>query len=157
MLGIDLEQGVESRCVSISMAEEGFTALAKQMSRWIEHVMGTDYAHYHNSMWRPAVNLYEDAEAFYLVADVAGVDAKTIDLQVQKQMLVLRGERLSPRPPAEKGRCKGVKTTPMRLHMMEINHGPFHRVLELPQEVDSKGIQACYRNGFLWVTMPKQA
>jgi HSP20 family protein len=157
MLEADLATGLESMPVPISMGQEGFTTLAKQMGRWIEHVLGTDYSQYHASVWRPAVNLYEDREAFYLVVDVAGVDPKSIDLQVQKQMLVFRGERDSPRPPAEKCRCKGVKNTPMRLHMMEINHGPFHRVLGLPQEVDSSAIQACYRNGFLWVTMPKQA
>ena len=96
MLEAELSRDAESRALPITMAEEGFTGLAKQMSRWIEHVLGTDYVQYPGNAWRPAVNLYEDPEAFYLVADVAGVDAKSIDLHVQKRMLVLRGERSSP-------------------------------------------------------------
>jgi HSP20 family molecular chaperone IbpA len=41
------------------------------------------------------------------------------------------------------------------MHMMEIDHGPFHRALEMPERVVSDQIKACYRNGFLWVKMPK--
>ncbi|MHC4717992.1 MAG: Hsp20/alpha crystallin family protein, partial [Planctomycetota bacterium] len=68
--------------------------------------------------------------------------------------LILRGERPSPRPP-ERSDCCLDDPERSRMHMMEIDHGPFHRALEMPERVVSDQIKACYRNGFLWVKMPK--
>ena len=43
----------------------------------------------------------------------------------------------------------------MRVHLMEIDHGPFTREVELPPDADSAGITATYRNGMLWIEIPK--
>jgi HSP20 family molecular chaperone IbpA len=38
---------------------------------------------------------------------------------------------------------------------MEIDHGSFLRVVELPQRVRQDKITAHYRNGMLWIEIPK--
>ena len=38
---------------------------------------------------------------------------------------------------------------------MEIDHGTFSREVELPQDVDREQITATYRNGMLWIEIPK--
>jgi HSP20 family protein len=43
----------------------------------------------------------------------------------------------------------------MRVHLMEIDHGPFTREVELPPDADRAGITATYRNGMLWIEIPK--
>jgi HSP20 family molecular chaperone IbpA len=43
----------------------------------------------------------------------------------------------------------------MRVHLMEIDHGPFTREVELPPDADKAGISASYRNGMLWIEIPK--
>ena len=43
----------------------------------------------------------------------------------------------------------------MRVHLMEIDHGPFTREVELPPDADKAGITATYRNGMLWIEIPK--
>ena len=43
----------------------------------------------------------------------------------------------------------------MRWHQMEIAHGRFERVLALPQEVDAERITATYKDGFLYITIPR--
>ena len=138
--------------VAIRLAEENPSSLAEQMSRWLDRVLGPEYHRYSpGDSWRPSVNLYEDDGSFYVVADLAGVRAESIDLRIDTGQLLLRGQRTSPRPEAA-----GAEK-PLRAHLMEIDHGPFHRSLDLPASADADRIEACYRNGFLWVKVPKLA
>ncbi len=44
----------------------------------------------------------------------------------------------------------------LRVHVMEIDHGAFYREVELPDQVDQTKIVAHYRNGMLWVELPKR-
>ena len=138
--------------VELELAEkEEFSSLADQMGRWLDNVLGPDYHRYRpGDTWKPAINLYEDPSAYYVVVDLAGVRGETLDLRVENGRLVLRGERPSPRPE----RAEGV-SGPLRVHLMEIDHGPFQRTLELPQTIEADAIEARYRNGLLWVKMPK--
>ena len=143
--------------VPLITADQGFSSLARHMSRWIEQVLGSDYAKYHaRQAWSPAIDLYEDEASFYLVVDLAGVDPKTVDLHVDqaKDKLLLAGEREAPRPPG-KAECPPPGRS-LRLQLMEINHGPFLRTLDLPESVQKEQICACYKQGFLWVKMPKK-
>ena len=96
--------------------------------------------------WQPPINLYETAEAYYLCLDLAGVDGKLIDLKVDGRTLRVSGHRPAPAP-------EGVTQT--RIHVMEIDHGPFYRAIQIPLEVDTDRIEARQRNGLMWVTMPK--
>jgi HSP20 family molecular chaperone IbpA len=45
----------------------------------------------------------------------------------------------------------------VRIHLMEIDHGGFCREVELPEDVDKDRIAANYRNGMLWIELPKTA
>jgi len=139
--------------VALRLAEGDLPSLAEQMSRWLDRVLGPEYQRYRTrDTWQPSINLYEDPLAFYVVADLAGIKAESIDLRVEKGKLLLRGERGSPRPqPA------GNPPGRLRMHLMEIDHGPFLRALQLPEDIDDGRIEACYRNGFLWVKMPKSS
>jgi HSP20 family protein len=118
-----------------------------RMSRWVDQIIGLSYRHCRAETWQPAVNLYEDNVNYYAVVDLAGVQAETIDLRTAEGLLVLSGQRAVPRP-ADAG--------PLRLRLMEIDHGDFARSLELPDDVDVDGIEAAYRGGFLWIRLPKR-
>jgi HSP20 family protein len=54
-------------------------------------------------------------------------------------------------PPAEQSSEPGK----IRVHLMEIDHGSFCREVELPLNVDRDRITANYRNGMLWIEIPK--
>ncbi|MEM6313131.1 MAG: Hsp20/alpha crystallin family protein [Planctomycetota bacterium] len=118
--------------------------------------------------WTPDVNLYETESAYLVCVDLAGVDKDSIDLTVVHQRLTLRGVRDVPRYPAEempgadaehdvsppdRGRPDGQR---MRVHLMEIDYGSFCREVELPADVDRDRINANYRNGMLWIGLPKR-
>ena len=133
----------------LGLAEKDrFTSLGKQMGRWMDQVLGQSFQHYcHSDSWRPAINLCEHEKYFCVIVDLAGVKAQEVDLRAEEGMLVLSGERQMPSEPESKGE--------VRIHLMEIDHGRFHRAVELPPNVDIDAIKAFYRNGYLWIRIPK--
>lgn len=94
--------------------------------------------------WNPSVDLFETAEAFVLEADLPGVNAKDVKLEVQNSDLVLQGWRT-----IEKCLSDG------HFHTMERSSGHFVRHIKLPEHVDKGSIQAEFHDGVLHVILPK--
>ena len=127
-----------------------FISVARQMTNWVDQVLGPNYHRFGVSeAWVPCVNVYEDQSHYCVVADLAGVDIQQIGLRIESGQLILSGMRESPCAPESEG--------PKRVHLMEIDHGPFVRRIDLPDDVDEEGIEANYRSGFLWVKLPKRS
>lgn len=97
--------------------------------------------------WEPSLNLCECPDAYYVCIDLAGMRREDIDVQVQSGRLGVRGTRPTPRPDTE--------AEHLHMHHMEIEHGPFCREIELPANVDAQGISARYKDGVLWIRLPK--
>jgi len=95
--------------------------------------------------WRPAVDIQETAERILLRADLPGVELGRIEIKIQNDTLVLRGNRpLEPGSPAESH------------HRIERPSGSFFRKFTLPHTVEQEAIQAKLRNGVLEVSLPKK-
>ena len=134
--------------------EPPFGHVKHQMSKLMDQMHKGFYAFSPSETWTPDVNLYENEESYIVCVDLAGVVKEEIDLQINNQSLTLRGNRQVPCQPhdeaAEPGRRK------YRVHLMEIDHGHFVREVELPRDVQSDRISATYRNGLLWIELPKK-
>ncbi|HXQ21462.1 MAG TPA: Hsp20/alpha crystallin family protein [Candidatus Acidoferrales bacterium] len=80
-------------------------------------------------------------------ADLPGIDPKKVELAVEANRLMIRGER------EVKEEHKGKDY----LHR-EVAYGRFERALDLPAGVDTESIKAIYHDGVLEVTMkaPKE-
>lgn len=125
-----------------------FTSMGREMGKWMDQVLGSSFQHYgHTDSWRPSINLCEHDTYYCVVVDLAGVKASEIDLRAEEGVLILAGDRAMPSEPQSPGE--------VRLHLMEIDHGPFHREIQLPEGVDVEAIEALYRNGYLWIRIPK--
>ena len=94
--------------------------------------------------WQPATNLYETKDRYVVCVDLAGVNRKEIDVEVQQDVLVIQGQRESPRPQSRS-----------KVHLMEIDHGNFRRTITIPSSVQMTNIKARYVDGYLWVELPK--
>lgn len=128
--------------------EDKLTSVARQMSKWMDHVLKGNYHKYSpDESWSPAINLYEDESQYWVVVDLAGVKAEHIDLRVSDGVLIFSGERSAPSMKDPSGQ--------LEMHLMEIDHGRFCRTLELPSAVDVDSVSAEYRNGYLWIRLPK--
>lgn len=96
--------------------------------------------------WVPPVDIREEQNQFVLHADLPGVDAKNIDVTLEKGVLTIRGRReLESRD--EKSGYRRVERVA----------GEFFRRFSLPDTADSQAVKARFTNGVLEVVIPKQA
>ena len=137
-----------------SAAEPNFGNMARQMGKTMDQFHTGFFGFRPNETWTPSVNLYEDETGYILCVDLAGVDKNKIDVVVAENQLRLRGQRPVPLPPqhADQQQQPGR----LRVHLMEIDNGGFSREVELPQDVNQDAVQATYRNGMLWIVLPKK-
>jgi HSP20 family protein len=97
--------------------------------------------------WRPAVNAYRCARAFVVFVEAAGVPPSSLRVEARPTRLVVRGLRPQPEP-------DGGPAELAQLLALEIDHGAFERVLELPQEIDPAAVASEYRDGLLRILLP---
>ena len=105
------------------------------------------FSRFASHTWQPAINAYRCEKCIRVCVDLAGVDRSQIDLTVEPQRIVVRGERDVPEPTHAEGGA-------MQLLAMEIDYGPFERELHLPEVVDIERVHAEQRNGLLWISLP---
>ena len=92
----------------------------------------------------PAVDVFYvgDPPRAVVRADLAGVDPKAVSLEVRGRELVLSGARA---PQSGEDRV---------YQQLEIEHGPFRRVVALGADVDPEAAEARYEDGILTVELP---
>lgn len=132
-----------------------FGQLAREMSRMLEKMSKNSFGFVPNDVWQPPVNLYETDEAYLVCVDLAGVDKDSVDLHLVENRLALRGRREVP-PCPENLRLENEVPCRAKIHLMEIDHGNFARDVELPSDIQQADIHASYRNGMLWIEVPKR-
>ena len=98
-------------------------------------------------VWRPAINAYRCGDRFIICVDLAGVEKDGMQVLAETRRLIIRGKRRPPEPDCD-------QPQPVQVLAMEIDYGPFERVLELPDEVDTEGVNAEHSEGLLWVYLP---
>jgi HSP20 family protein len=132
--------------------EQQFSNVVRQMGKMMDQMQKGYFNFFPAETWTPAVNLYENDIGYIVCVDLSGVDKEKIDLVVAEGQLKLRGQRAVPTTPeGGEGRAKG-----MRVHLMEIDYGPFCREVALPADVDQEKIRATYLNGMLFVELPRK-
>lgn len=134
--------------------DQPFSNIARQMNKALESMHKGYYNFCPSETWTPNVNLYENDTAYLVCVDLAGVDKEKIDVIVENQQLRIRGSRAVPQTPDESGEMKSPQR--IKVHLLEIDHGSFCREVELPQDVAQEHIVASYRNGLLWIELPKK-
>jgi HSP20 family protein len=97
------------------------------------------------SQWMPLVDIREEGDKFVLYADIPGVDPQDIEVQMDKGMLTIKGERSAE-----------ATSETERYSRVERLHGSFHRRFALPDSADPEGITASGSNGVLRIVIPKR-
>ena len=134
-----------------------FSNLGRRVNKVTDQLMQKGYFNFCPSeTWTPSVNLYENDAAYLVCVDLAGVDKEKIDVEVLDNQLTLKGTREVPMSDATLAEAaQAGHPRRLRVHLMEIDHGSFSREVELPHGVNRHEITATYRNGMLWVEIPK--
>ena len=119
--------------------------LLNEFNRFFERANGSDASSGATSDWMPAVDIEEHADKFVLLADVPGVDPKSIEITLEQGLLTLAGSR------ERKVEQEGVEA-----RRTERASGRFFRRFTLPDTVDGEGVTAKGDNGVLAIVIPKR-
>ena len=124
-----------------------FERMRREMDELFGDVFDRGLAPRRRSGFSPAVDVYYvgNPPRAIVRADLAGIDPAEITLEIRGRELVLGGRR-APQEGQE------------RLYQqLEIEHGPFRRVVALGAEVDADAAKASYEDGMLMVELPIKA
>jgi HSP20 family protein len=94
-----------------------------------------------------AVDVHEDADHFYVEAELPGFTDKDIDITLEDGVLTIRGERKMEEKTGGQGK--------QPLHI-ERRWSRFERSFALPTMVNENSVSAALNNGLLTVTLDKR-
>jgi len=94
-------------------------------------------------VYNPDVDIIERKDHIAVVADMAGVDEKSLEITLEKNVLSIYGKVDAEIP--EK----------MRLAYAEYGVGDYQRVFTISGEIDRDKIEATVKNGVLKLILPK--
>ncbi|MBF0327522.1 MAG: Hsp20/alpha crystallin family protein [Nitrospirae bacterium] len=95
-------------------------------------------------VYSPQVDIIEKKSEIVVVADMPGVDEKSVDITLEKNVLTIYGAVEAEMPENQ------------RLSVLEYGIGDYQRSFALSDEVDKDKIQASVKNGVLKLVMPKK-
>jgi HSP20 family protein len=94
-------------------------------------------------LFTPPVDIYDSQAGLVLLADLPGVNPKSLELQIQDNKLSLLG------------RCQSTVPPHAKLVHREYEEGDFVRSFILSEDVDHEHISARLTNGVLEVVLPR--
>jgi HSP20 family protein len=96
------------------------------------------------SGWSPSLDVFDEKDHFVVNVELPGLKKEEISLSFQEGALSISGER---KQATDKQEGETFRS--------ERYFGKFHRSVTLPAAVDSSKIAASYKDGILFVTLPK--
>ena len=99
-----------------------------------------------STLIKPSVDIAASDKAYTITAEVPGVDEKQINVEIQGDTLIIRGQ---------KEHQKEEKKNDY--YCVERSYGSFQRQLSLPEDADADRIKAAYKQGVLTLTVPRKA
>ncbi len=98
----------------------------------------------HRVLWSPPVNVAETKEQLRLTAELPGMTIDDLEIEVENNILSLRGEKKQEEEQEDH-----------RYHVWERSYGTFERSFTLPKTVKADEISAHFKDGILFIDMPK--
>lgn len=92
----------------------------------------------------PRLDVTESDREFIVAAELPGLEEKDVQVEVARDVLILRGEKRQEREDKSKNATWCERT-----------YGAFYRRIPLEAEVDSNRITASMKQGILTITLPK--
>jgi HSP20 family protein len=121
--------------------------MQEQMNRllnisWNHDLAGEDIK---EGLWQPSVDIYETEDAIVIKAELPDVDQKDIEVRIEDNTLMLKGER------KHEGEVKKEN-----YHRIERYFGSFQRSFSLPTNIQQDNVSATCDKGVLTITLPKK-
>jgi HSP20 family protein len=94
----------------------------------------------------PPVDVYEDQHKIVLKLEVPGMKQEDLDIQLENNNLIVRGERKFEKEEKEEN-----------FHRIERRYGTFYRAFNIPNTVNPDNVKADYDAGVLRIELEKKA
>ncbi|MBK1714849.1 Hsp20/alpha crystallin family protein [Rubrivivax gelatinosus] len=98
----------------------------------------------------PALNVGSTENSFEVYAFAPGLDPAAIEVNLDRGVLTIDGERKAEALPAS-------AETKRTVHLEERFAGRFRRVVSLPEDIDPNAVSADYKDGVLHVSVKRRA
>jgi HSP20 family protein len=121
--------------------------LRRQMDQLFEGLAERDFPMLSmngETKWIPAIEVKETDTEVILKAEIPGIDAKDLDVQVSPDAVMLKGEHQQETKTEEKGYFHS-----------EFHYGQFARMVTLPTTVKHEHVKSSFKDGVLILTLPK--
>jgi HSP20 family protein len=95
-------------------------------------------------MWAPMVEIQETETDIILKAEIPGMEAKDLNVEVSEDSVLISGERQQEEQTEESG-----------IRRSEFRYGRFERTVRLPVSVKNNEVKSKFQKGVLTLTLPK--
>jgi HSP20 family protein len=117
--------------------------MSEEMDRNFSHFFGGQSSGHGLGTWSPAIDVEERNGQLEVHAELPGLKAEDVKVEVTEDALIIRGERKY-----EREHKIG------QAYRSERRYGEFYRAIPLPEGVDAEKAKAQFRDGVLEVTVP---
>ncbi len=115
----------------------------RKLSGFANHMVANQEA----GAWTPNTDVCIGADDLRIKVELAGVEKENVRLTLEGQELCIQGCRRDP--------YSGESTAGYRFQQMEIEYGPFKRIIPLPYPVSGESASARFDHGILRITLPR--
>lgn len=130
--------------LSIFRRDPFFYGVDSVLPRFMRELSRLDDTEARAARFVPTFDVKETPEAFEVYADVPGVKASDVDVQLNGNQLSITGKRVAENRKDDE-----------RFHQVERSYGSFSRVFTLPDNA-SHDVNASLKEGVLRLTIPKK-
>ena len=103
-----------------------------------------------NSIWRPAVEIKQNDKEYKVKVQLPGVEKNDIDIELDNDFMTITAEI------EEEKEQKEEKEYNKKFNTCEFRYGKYQRTISFDQPVKSEQAEAEYKNGVLYIKVPKQ-
>lgn len=114
----------------------------KELQKEVRGMVATEGTR-NRRIYVPKTDIYETKDSIVLIADMPGVDEKSVDVTLEKNVLTIQG-RVEPDTYEDHS-----------LAYYEYDTGDYQRAFTISDEVDRDKIEATVKHGVLRVILPK--
>lgn len=121
------------------------SSLRKEMDNlWNNFLGGRSFPATVSGEWAPSVDVSETDTELQIKAELPGVDAKDVNVNISGNILTIKGEKK-----------KEEEKEDEHFHSSERFYGSFQRSFRLPSNIQTDDVDATYEKGVLRLTLKK--
>ena len=115
-----------------------------EIGRWFGDVAEKEKDERRSAVWAPNVDIKETENEVTVRADLPGIKMEDIDVSVDENQLIIKGERKFEKEEKEKDYIR-----------VERSYGSFYRSFDVGVPIKADEVKANYADGVLDITIPK--